>query len=105
TVKYNMKVKAGRAFYILFFFSSVDMLFVLLLEGLLKTLFNQIWLNKFFCYYHAMGIPKKLAPTIGIAVVHHRKNRSLEGLQANALRLKTYKANPVYQPLWHTNVT
>ncbi|THU71726.1 hypothetical protein C4D60_Mb04t04520 [Musa balbisiana] len=32
----------------------------------------------------AAGIPKKLAPTIGIAVDHRRKNRSLEGLQANA---------------------
>lgn len=27
------------------------------------------------------GIPAKLAPTIGIAVDHRRKNRSLEGLQ------------------------
>ncbi|KAG1360604.1 putative 60S ribosomal protein L13-2 [Cocos nucifera] len=40
----------------------------------------------------AAGIPKKLAPTIGIAVDHRRKNRSLEGLQANVQRLKTYKA-------------
>lgn len=27
------------------------------------------------------GIPAKFAPTIGIAVDHRRKNRSLEGLQ------------------------
>jgi ribosomal protein L13E len=27
------------------------------------------------------GIPRKLAPTIGIAVDHRRKNRSLESLQ------------------------
>ncbi|URD76410.1 60S ribosomal protein L13 [Musa troglodytarum] len=40
----------------------------------------------------AAGIPKKLAPTIGIAVDHRRKNRSLEGLQTNVQRLKTYKA-------------
>ncbi|OAY80739.1 60S ribosomal protein L13-1 [Ananas comosus] len=40
----------------------------------------------------AAGIPKKFAPTIGIAVDHRRKNRSLEGLQANVQRLKTYKA-------------
>ncbi|RDX84325.1 hypothetical protein CR513_34639, partial [Mucuna pruriens] len=43
----------------------------------------------------AAGIPKKLAPTIGIAVDHRRKNRSLESLQANVQRLKTYKAKLV----------
>ena len=44
------------------------------------------------------GIPKKLAPTIGISVDHRRKNRSLEGLQANVQRLKTYKAKLVVFP-------
>lgn len=46
----------------------------------------------------AAGIPKKLAPTIGIAVDHRRRNRSLEGLQANVQRLKTYKAKLVIFP-------
>ncbi|KAJ6359846.1 hypothetical protein OIU77_003952 [Salix suchowensis] len=46
----------------------------------------------------AAGIPKKLAPTIGIAVDHRRRNRSLEGLQANVQRLKTYKAKLVVFP-------
>ncbi|XP_072961918.1 large ribosomal subunit protein eL13z-like [Typha angustifolia] len=46
----------------------------------------------------ASGIPKKVAPTIGIAVDHRRKNRSLEGLQANVQRLKTYKAKLVIFP-------
>ncbi|XP_074586341.1 large ribosomal subunit protein eL13z-like [Curcuma longa] len=46
----------------------------------------------------AAGISKKLAPTIGIAVDHRRKNRSLEGLQANVQRLKTYKAKLVIFP-------
>lgn len=46
----------------------------------------------------AAGIPKKLASTIGIAVDHRRKNRSLEGLQANVQRLKTYKAKLVIFP-------
>ncbi|XP_058085871.1 large ribosomal subunit protein eL13z-like [Magnolia sinica] len=46
----------------------------------------------------AAGIPKKLASTIGIAVDHRRKNHSLEGLQANVQRLKTYKANLVVFP-------
>ncbi|KAI3828542.1 hypothetical protein L1987_02643 [Smallanthus sonchifolius] len=44
----------------------------------------------------AAGIPKK--PTIGIAVDHRRRNRSLEGLQANVQRLKTFKAKLVIFP-------
>mmetsp|Transcript_22638 Transcript_22638/g.62848 ORF Transcript_22638/g.62848 Transcript_22638/m.62848 type:complete len:211 (+) Transcript_22638:89-721(+) len=44
------------------------------------------------------GISKKLAPTIGIAVDHRRRNRSLEGLQENANRLKTFKSNLVIFP-------
>ncbi|KAK9699075.1 hypothetical protein RND81_08G151300 [Saponaria officinalis] len=44
------------------------------------------------------GIPKKYAPTIGISVDHRRRNRSLEGLQANVQRLKTYKAKLVVLP-------
>ncbi|RCV10853.1 hypothetical protein SETIT_2G142100v2 [Setaria italica] len=46
----------------------------------------------------AAGIPKKLAPTIGISVDHRHKNKSLEGLQANVQRLKTYKAKLVIFP-------
>ncbi|KAM1160880.1 hypothetical protein TB2_000028 [Malus domestica] len=44
-------------------------------------------------------IPKKLAPTIGISVDHRRKNRSLEGLQTNVQRLKTYKAKIIRRPI------
>lgn len=46
----------------------------------------------------AAGISKKLAPTIGIAVDHRRKNRSLESLQANVQRLHTYKAKLIVFP-------
>jgi len=46
----------------------------------------------------AAGIPKKLAPTVGIAVDNRRRNRSLESLQSNAQRLKTYKAKLVVFP-------
>nr|BAM64854.1 RPL13 protein [Beta vulgaris] len=46
----------------------------------------------------AAGITKKLAPTIGIAVDHRRRNRSLESLQTNTQRLKTYKAKLVVFP-------
>ncbi|XP_022141234.1 60S ribosomal protein L13-1 [Momordica charantia] len=66
TLKYNMKVRAGRGF-------SLEEL-------------------------KAAGIPKKLAPTIGIAVDHRRRNRSLESLQANVQRLKTYRAKVVVFP-------
>lgn len=44
------------------------------------------------------GVPTKLAPTIGIAVDHRRKNRSLEGLQENVNRLKAYRASLVLFP-------
>jgi large subunit ribosomal protein L13e len=46
----------------------------------------------------AAGIPKKLAPTIGIAVDHRRKNRCLESLQENVNRLNTYRAKLVVFP-------
>lgn len=44
------------------------------------------------------GIPAKFAATIGIAVDHRRKNRSLEGMQANVARLKAYRSNVVIFP-------
>ena len=44
------------------------------------------------------GISAKLAPTIGIAVDHRRRNRSLESLQENVNRLKAYKSNLVVFP-------
>ncbi|CAH8365172.1 unnamed protein product [Eruca vesicaria subsp. sativa] len=46
----------------------------------------------------AAGIAKKLASTIGISVDHRRRNHSLEGLQSNVQRLKTYKAKLVVFP-------
>ena len=44
------------------------------------------------------GIPAKMARTIGIAVDHRRRNRSLESLQENVNRLKAYKSNLVVFP-------
>ena len=49
-------------------------------------------------YNQAAGIPKKLAPTIGISVDHRRRNSSLEGFQTNVQRLKTFKAKLVVFP-------
>eukprot|EP00405_Crypthecodinium_cohnii_P005235 CAMPEP_0194764664 /NCGR_PEP_ID=MMETSP0323_2-20130528/23606_1 /TAXON_ID=2866 ORGANISM="Crypthecodinium cohnii, Strain Seligo" /NCGR_SAMPLE_ID=MMETSP0323_2 /ASSEMBLY_ACC=CAM_ASM_000346 /LENGTH=216 /DNA_ID=CAMNT_0039692415 /DNA_START=63 /DNA_END=713 /DNA_ORIENTATION=+ len=44
------------------------------------------------------GIPVNLAPTIGIAVDWRRKNRNLEGMQANVDRLKLYQSKLVVFP-------
>lgn len=44
------------------------------------------------------GIAVKLAATIGIAVDHRRRNRSLESLQENVNRLKSYRSNLIIFP-------
>merc|ERR1719343_66011 len=43
-------------------------------------------------------IPVKLAPTIGIAVDHRRKNRCVESLQRNVARLLEYKSKLLIFP-------
>lgn len=55
-------------------------------------------LQRWYFWFQAAGISKKLAPTIGIAVDHRRKNRCLESLQENVNRLNTYKAKLVVFP-------
>ncbi|KAI4144758.1 MAG: hypothetical protein L6R39_004042 [Caloplaca ligustica] len=44
------------------------------------------------------GIPRKLAPTIGISVDPRRANLSTESLAANVDRLKTYRARLILFP-------
>ncbi|KAI8896978.1 ribosomal protein L13e [Globomyces pollinis-pini] len=44
------------------------------------------------------GIRRKEALTIGISVDHRRKNRSVESLNANVLRLKEYKSKLIVFP-------
>merc|ERR1711927_215 len=46
----------------------------------------------------AANIGKLEAQSLGIAVDHRRRNRSVEGLQANIQRLRDYKANLVVFP-------
>jgi len=46
----------------------------------------------------AAGIPRKLAPTIGIAVDPRRQNLSEEGLTANVERLKEYQKRLILFP-------
>merc|ERR1719266_750923 len=43
-------------------------------------------------------IPVRLAPTIGIAVDHRRRNRCAESLQANVERLKLYRSKLLIFP-------
>ncbi|KAH0537222.1 hypothetical protein FGG08_005964 [Glutinoglossum americanum] len=44
------------------------------------------------------GVPRKLAPTIGIAVDHRRVNLSTESHSANVSRLKEYRARLILFP-------
>ena len=44
------------------------------------------------------GIPRQLAPTIGISVDHRRQNLSEESLAANVARLKAYKERLILLP-------
>ncbi|KAJ3213397.1 60S ribosomal protein L13 [Dinochytrium kinnereticum] len=46
----------------------------------------------------AAGVRRKEALSIGIAVDHRRKNRSVEGLEANVNRLKEYKSKLIVFP-------
>jgi large subunit ribosomal protein L13e len=47
----------------------------------------------------ASGLNKRFARTIGIAVDPRRRNKSVESLQANAQRLKEYKAKLILFPI------
>merc|ERR1712173_548877 len=47
----------------------------------------------------AAGLSKNYAQTIGIAVDHRRRNKSVESLQLNAQRLKEYKSKLIVFPL------
>jgi len=44
------------------------------------------------------GIPRTLAPTIGISVDHRRQNTSTESLTLNVARLKAYKTRLILFP-------
>ncbi|CAG8608479.1 4787_t:CDS:2 [Paraglomus brasilianum] len=66
TIRYNMKLRAGRGF-------TLDEL-------------------------KSAGINRREALTIGIPVDHRRKNRSVESLELNVARLKTYKSKLIIFP-------
>ena len=85
TIKYNRRLRAGRGFTfaeLKVWMSQRDLLPA-------SSLHNGV---------QEAGIPRKLAPTIGIAVDPRRQNISEESLAANVERLKTYKARLVLFP-------
>lgn len=84
TIKYNRRVRAGRGF-------TFAELKVYILREDLNTTRADILIQE-------AGIPRKLAPTIGIAVDPRRQNLSEESLAVNVERLKTYKARLVLFP-------
>merc|ERR1711913_103792 len=47
----------------------------------------------------AAGLGKKYAQTIGIAVDHRRRNKSVESLQLNTQRLKEFKSKMILFPI------
>merc|ERR1711899_263356 len=47
----------------------------------------------------AAGLSKNYAQTIGIAVDHRRRNKSVESLQQNTQRLKEYKSKLILFPI------
>ena len=85
TVKYNRRVRAGRGF-------TFAELKVYLIQPLRPSL------RMLSLVLQEAGIPRKLAPTIGIAVDPRRQNLSEESLAANVERLKAYKARLVLFP-------
>jgi large subunit ribosomal protein L13e len=57
-----------------------------------------IFLDLILTFLQEAGVPRKLAPTIGIAVDHRRKNVSQESLAANVARLQEYKSRLILFP-------
>lgn len=53
---------------------------------------------KILTFAQEAGIPRLVAPTIGIAVDFRRQNLSEESLSANVARLKAYKARLIVFP-------
>ncbi|KAK2991286.1 hypothetical protein RJ640_024551 [Escallonia rubra] len=114
TLKYNMKVRAGKGFSLeelKWGFpggESGDLWMVGLGTDLQEEVSEKESVDRLLVttgrpaswglITRAAGIPKEVAATIGMAVDHRRRSRSLEGLQANVQRLKSYKSKLVVFP-------
>ncbi len=87
TIRYNTKVRAGKGF-------SHDELKV----KIICLILFWIQFKLIISFLKAAGIYKKYAKTIGIAVDHRRRNKSVESLQLNAQRLKLYQSKMILFP-------
>lgn len=83
TFKYNSRIRAGKGFTL----EELKVRPVAPLKGTCNSSTMQ-----------DAGIGHKLAPRIGIAVDHRRRNRSLEGFQINVQRLKEYRSKLILFP-------
>ncbi|TGJ86574.1 hypothetical protein E0Z10_g2203 [Xylaria hypoxylon] len=77
TIKYNRRVRAGRGF------TLTELKFVL---------------SNIVLLLQEAGIPRLVAPTVGIAVDFRRQNLSEESLAINVARLKAYKERLIVFP-------
>lgn len=83
TFKYNSRIRAGKGF-------TLEELKVRP-QWPKQTRFIQLFMQE-------AGIGRRLAPRIGIAVDHRRRNRSFEGRQVNVQRLKEYRSKLILFP-------
>ena len=86
TARYNIRIRAGRGF-------TLEELKVICI-----AMYVECVCSSCLVYVQQAGIPRKFAPTIGIAVDHRRRNRSLESVQVNSQRLKEYMSRLILFP-------
>ncbi|KAL1845741.1 60S ribosomal protein L13 [Paecilomyces lecythidis] len=102
TIKYNRRVRAGRGFTIAelkvtYWIPPPPPQFGQLFDSSDIKVDMRMGEEELAAWGEA-GIPRKLAPTIGISVDGRRTNYSKESLAANVARLKEYKARLILFP-------
>lgn len=102
TVRYHRKLRAGRGF-------TLDEIKVRLFKFALMTrnvVCNILYIFNFVSHYKCLnqgaGLNAGFARSIGIAVDHRRRNKSVESLQQNVQRLKEYRSKLILFPI-HPN--
>jgi len=102
TVRYHRKLRAGRGF-------TLDEIKVRLCKFAVMTrsvvcnilyIFNFVLHHK--CLNQGAGLNAGFARSVGIAVDHRRRNKSVESLQQNVQRLKEYRSKLILFPI-HPN--
>lgn len=90
SVRYHTKIRAGRGFTL----EEIKVCQFCVLSILLANTRNLLWIFIF----QAAGLNVAFARSVGIAVDHRRRNKSVESLQANVQRLKKYKSRLIVFP-------